>query len=64
MDNTVLVREFDPDEFHRKVLELEKRGYISRLESYRILPDMDPETGVIVHLHSIEMTKEEPREKK
>lgn len=64
MDNTVLVREFDPDEFHRKVLELEKRGYVSRLESYRILPEMDPETGVIVHLHSIEMTKEEPGEKK
>ena len=55
MSEVVEVREWDADTFHRRVLELEAQGFVSRLESYRIIPDMNPETGVIVHLHTMEM---------
>ena len=57
MNNIILVREWDPDEFHAKVLELEKQGYVANRDSYRITPEMHPETGLITHLHSIELTK-------
>jgi hypothetical protein len=53
----IVVREFDADLFHRKVLELEEKGYSANRETYRITPEMDPETGNIIHLHSIEMAK-------
>ncbi len=59
MQNVVTVREWNADEFHRKVMELEAKGYVSRLDSYRVTAEMDPETGVIVHLHSIELNKNE-----
>ena len=55
MSEVVEVREWDADSFHRRVLQLESEGFVSRLESYRIVPDMNPETGVIVHLHTMEM---------
>jgi hypothetical protein len=55
MSNVVLVREWDADEFHRRVLELERQGYIARRESYRVIPEMNPDTGEIIHLYSIEM---------
>ena len=55
MSEVVEVREWDADSFHRRVLELESQGFIARRESYRILPDMNPETGIIVHLHTMEM---------
>lgn len=54
-----VIREFDADLFHRKVLELEAQGYVAQRETYKISPEMDPETGNIVHLHTIEMTKTE-----
>ncbi len=57
MQDLVLVREWDPDAFHRRVLELEARGYHARRDTYRIVADMDPETGKIVHLHSMEMAR-------
>ncbi len=59
MAEVITVREWNADEFHRKVMELEAKGYVTRLDSYRILPEMDPETGVIVPLHSIELQKPE-----
>jgi hypothetical protein len=59
MQNTELVREWDSDAFHRRVVELESQGYSSREGTYRISAEMNPETGAIVHLHSIEMIKEE-----
>ena len=62
MAETVLVREWDSDRFHERVLELEARGYVARQESYRILAEVHPETGLISHLHSIEMRKPEPGE--
>ena len=57
MENTVLVYEWDSDAFHRRVIELESAGYTSRQESYHISADVNPETGEIVHLHTIEMLK-------
>jgi hypothetical protein len=52
---SVLIREWGGDAFHKRVLELESRGYLAKLDSYRIIAEMDPETGEIVHLHTIEM---------
>jgi hypothetical protein len=49
------VREWSSSEFHRRVLELEGQGYIPRPETYRITPEMNPETGVVTHLYVIEM---------
>ena len=57
MGKGILIREWDSDAFHRRVLELESDGYVARSESYKIIPEMDPETGIIVHLHSIEMVE-------
>jgi hypothetical protein len=69
MDNKVLdqsdpllVNEWDSDTFHRRVIELEASGYVARQESYHILPEMNPETGEIIHLHTIEMEKPGPIE--
>jgi len=41
---------------------LESKGYVARRETYRITADMNPETGYIVHLHSIEMYLPDPGE--
>lgn len=54
---TVVVREWDPDLFHRRVLELEAEGYVACLDSYQVLPEMNPETGEVIHLRSVEMCK-------
>jgi hypothetical protein len=59
MSKVLQVREWDVDAFHKKVLQLESEGYVSRLESYRIVADMNPDTGIVVHLHTIEMYKPE-----
>jgi hypothetical protein len=40
-------------------MELESQGYTSRLETYKISADMNPETGEIFHLHAIEMIRED-----
>jgi len=57
MDDVIIVREWDSDRFHQRVLELEAGGYIARRETYRILAEMSPETGKITHLYSIEMMR-------
>ncbi len=57
VDDVILVREWDADSFHRRVLELESQGYTSRRDTYCIIPEMDPETGNIIHLHTIEMSR-------
>lgn len=59
MSEVVVVREWDADAFHKKVLQLEAEGFVSRLETYRIVADMNPDTGIIVHLHTIEMYRPE-----
>ncbi len=55
MADPILIREWESDRFHERVVELESRGYVARRETYTITPDMNPETGAIVHLYSIEM---------
>jgi len=57
MDDVIVVREWDADSFHRRVLDLESRGYVARRETYRITPEVNPETGEIVHLHAIELLR-------
>lgn len=57
---TVMVREWDADIFHHKVLILEEQGYTARRETYRITAEMNPETGEILHLHTIELRRREP----
>ena len=60
METAVLVHEWGSDAFHRRVMELQSEGYTSRRETYHIIADANPETGEIVHLHTIEMLKEDP----
>jgi len=55
----IVVREWDADSFHRRVLELEAQGYVARRDTYKITPEMHPETGTIIHLHSIELAPPE-----
>lgn len=54
---TITVREWDPEVFHRRVLELEAAGYAACLDSYQVLAEMNPETGEIIHLRSVDMYK-------
>jgi hypothetical protein len=51
----LLVREWDNDKFHQRVLKLESSGYIARRETYSVSAEQDPETGYVVHLYCIEM---------
>jgi len=62
-NNVAIVREWDADTFHRRVLELEAQGYVSRLETYDVTPEMNPSTGEITHLHTIELRKPESNQK-
>jgi len=55
MSEVVQVREWGVDAFHKKVLQLESEGFVSRLESYRIVPEVNPDTGIVIHLHTMEM---------
>jgi hypothetical protein len=55
---TVVVSEWDANCFHQRVLELESQGYVARRESYRITAEMNPETGIISHVHSMELSRE------
>ncbi len=55
MSEVVIVRAWDSESFHRRVLELEAKGYSARLDTYRITPEMNPETGEILHLRTMEM---------
>jgi hypothetical protein len=52
-----IVRDWDADAFHRRVLELEAAGFTARRETYKVTPEMNPETGEIIHLHSIELVE-------
>jgi hypothetical protein len=57
VNEVIVVREWDVDRFHQRVLELEAEGYIARRETYRILAEMSPETGKITHLYSMELVR-------
>ncbi len=54
-----MVRDWDADKFHARVRELEAQGYVARRDTYEIKAEMNPETGAITHLHSIELYKPE-----
>ena len=58
MSQVLMVQGWDVDDFHRKVADLERQSWQARRESYRITPEMNPETGVVSHLYSIEMQRE------
>ena len=51
----LLVREWDNETFHRKVLELEASGYVSRRDTYSVTAEQNPDTGFVIHLYSMEM---------
>lgn len=55
MSGAIVVREWNANDFHRRVLEFEKQGYIARLETYRVTAETNPETGEVIHLYVIEM---------
>lgn len=57
MAETIVVSEWDSDDFHRKVAEYEAQGYEAVRETYKITPEMNPSTGAITHLHTIQMRK-------
>ncbi len=57
MQETIVVRDWDAEKFHARVRELEAQGYIARRDTYEIKAEMDPETGAITHLHTIELYK-------
>lgn len=56
-EDVILVYEWDAEAFHRRVLELEAEGYVARRESYSVTPEVDPETGKFIHLHTVEMVR-------
>jgi hypothetical protein len=56
-DEPVLMQDWDSERFHRRVLELVSNGYKARLESYKITPEMEPDTGKVIHRYSIELLK-------
>jgi hypothetical protein len=53
--DAIVVSEWDADVFHHLVSDLERQGYVARRETYRVTPEMNPETGRIVHLHTVEL---------
>ena len=62
VNNAILVSEWDVDAFHRRVSDLELEGYVARRETYSVTPEMNPETGRIVHLHTVELYQAVPDE--
>jgi hypothetical protein len=55
MAETIEIREWDADSFHSRVREMELQGYVACRDTYRVIPEMSPETGRIIHLHLMEM---------
>jgi hypothetical protein len=53
--NAIVASEWDADAFHRRVSDLELQGYVVRRETYRVTPETNPETGLIVHLRTVEL---------
>jgi len=62
VSNAIVISEWDADAFHRRVMDLELRGYVVRRETYCVTPEMNPETGLIVHLHTVELYQADPDE--
>jgi hypothetical protein len=62
MTDVLIVSDWDSESFHKKVLEMEAKGYVSRKETYRISPEVNPETGLVTHLYTIEMYRADENE--
>jgi hypothetical protein len=62
VSNAIVISEWDADAFHHCVTDLELQGYVARRETYRVTPEMNPETGRIVHLHTVELYQADPDE--
>ena len=58
--NEQLVIEWDAESFHARVAEFDRQGYAQRRETYTILAESDPDTGVIRHRYAMEMVRDEP----
>ena len=57
MADVLIVSDWDSESFHKKVLDLEAKNYAARRETYRVTAEMNPETGLVTHLYTIEMYK-------
>jgi hypothetical protein len=55
MGDPIVIREWDVEDFHLRVLEYEKEGYIARRDTYQITAETNPETGEVIHLYVIEL---------
>jgi hypothetical protein len=62
MNSAIIVQDWDSDGFHKQVMDMESKGYVTRQESYRITAVMNPETGRISHVYRIEMCKPDQEE--
>lgn len=62
MKDATFVREWDSDAFHHQVLEMELKGYNVRRDTYHVTAEMNPETGQITHLYSVEVYKPDSEE--
>ena len=57
MTDTIVVSEWDSDLFHQKVMELEAQGSVAQRDTYRITAEMNPETGIVTHVHFMELCR-------
>jgi len=57
MVDVLIVSDWDSESFHQKVLDLEAKAYLARRETYRVTAEVNPETGLVTHLYTIEMYK-------
>lgn len=53
-----VVREWDAEAFHAKVLDLERQGWHAKRDTYKITAEMSPDDGNVIHLHTIELVRE------
>ncbi len=51
----IVVRDWDCIRFYGRVRQKEAEGYTPRLESYTVMPDIDPRTGELASVFVIEM---------
>jgi len=57
LPSTVFLRECYFDVFNKKLSELEQDGYVSRWETYKITPELHPDTGIVQHVYTMELYK-------
>lgn len=55
----IYVRDWDCIRFYGRVRAKEAEGYIPRMESYTVMPDINPHSGELANVYVIEMDREE-----